>query len=104
MLKNIGDTPGPRIESSLVLLQAFYDFKKEKGGQHAKTPDFSILRKSLFWDSDIETIDWYRKYKAVIRRVLERGNDREKKEISRFYGAKKVADVASSMNATFPSP
>ena len=91
-------------EGSLVLLQAFYDIKKEKEGQRAKTPDFSILRKSLFWDTDIETMDWGRKYKAVIRRLLERGNDQEKKEISRFYGAKKVAAVASSINATFPSP
>ncbi|MDF0718181.1 plasmid maintenance system antidote protein [Muricauda sp. 334s03] len=91
-------------EGSLVLLQAFYDIKKEKEGQRAKTPDFSILRKSLFWDTDIETMDWGRKYKAVIRRLLERGNDQEKKEISRFYGAKKVAAVASSINATFPTP
>ncbi|MDL5511078.1 helix-turn-helix domain-containing protein [Arenibacter sp. M-2] len=90
-------------EGSLVLLQAFYDIKKEKEGQNARTPDFSILRKSLFWDTDIEKIDWQGQYKAVIRRVLERGNAQEKKEISRFYGAKKVAAVANSINATFAS-
>lgn len=91
-------------EGSLVLLQAFYDIKKEKEGQHTRTPDFSILRKSLFWDTDIEKIDWEGQYKAVIRRVLERGNVQEKKEISRFYGKKKVAAVANSMNGMKTSP
>ncbi|AZQ59902.1 plasmid maintenance system antidote protein [Maribacter sp. MJ134] len=90
-------------EGSLVLLQAFYDIKKEKAGHHTKTPDFSILRKSLFWDTDIKKIDWEGQYKAVIRRVLERGNTQEKKEISRFYGAKRVAEVANSMNRTATS-
>lgn len=90
-------------EGSLVLLQAFYDIKKEKADQHTKTPDFSIFRKSLFWDTDIKKIDWEGQYKAVIRRVLERGNTQEKKEISRFYGAKRVAEVANSMNRTATS-
>ncbi|MFH6604475.1 transcriptional regulator [Maribacter algicola] len=91
-------------EGSLVLLQAFYDIKKEKEGRNTRTPDFSILRKSLFWDTDIEKIDWKGKYKAVIRRVLERGNALEKNEISRFYGAKKVAAVTNSMNDMTTSP
>lgn len=91
-------------EGSLVLLQAFYDIKKEKEGLHTKTPDFSILRKSLFWDTDIKKIDWEGHYKAVIRRVLERGNAQEKKEISRFYGAKKVAAVANSIHGMTTSP
>lgn len=83
-------------EGSLVLLQAFFDIKKEKEGQGTKTPDFSILRKSLFWDTDVKDIDWDRQYKAVIRRILERGNAKEKKEITRFYGAKKVASVSNT--------
>jgi plasmid maintenance system antidote protein VapI len=88
-------------EGSLVLLQAFYNIKKEKEGQNAKTPNFSNFRKSLFWDTDIKKIDWEGQYKAVIRRVLERGNAQEKKEFSRFYGAKKVATVAKSINITY---
>lgn len=85
-------------EGSLVLLQAFYDIKKVKEGQRTRTPDFSILRNSLFWDTDIKKIDWEAQYKAVIRRILERGNAQEKSEISRFYGARKVAAIANSMN------
>ena len=91
-------------EGSLVLLQAFYDIKKEKEGMSGRKPDFSILRKSLFWDTDIESIDWEGRYKAVIRRVIERGNVQEKKEISRFYGPKKVAAVANSVKENHSSP
>ena len=86
-------------EGSFVLLQAFYEIQKEKTREwtNLKTPDFSILRKSLFWDTDIENIDWEKHYKAVIRRILERGNSMEKKEIIRFYGIKKVTSVANSI-------
>ncbi|MER3373399.1 MAG: helix-turn-helix domain-containing protein [Allomuricauda sp.] len=35
-------------EGSLVLLQAFYEIEKAKEGQPSRTPDFSVLRKSLF--------------------------------------------------------
>ncbi|MCB0473898.1 MAG: helix-turn-helix domain-containing protein [Flavobacteriaceae bacterium] len=86
-------------EGSFVLLQAFYEIRKEKKkeGTNSKTPDFSILRKSLFWDTDIENIDWKKRYKAVIRRILERGNDLEKREIIRLYGIKKVTSVANSI-------
>lgn len=84
-------------EGSLVLLQAFYDIKRVKAVQQKNTPDFSILRKYLFWDTDIKKIDWQSQYKAVIRRVLERGNAQEKEEISRFYGTNKIAQVANTM-------
>lgn len=88
---------------SLVLLQAFFDIERVREKPNVRTPDFSILRKSLFWDTDIEKIDWEGRRRAVIRRVLERGNIAEKKEISRFYGSKRVAEVASSIHTTFSS-
>jgi len=49
-------------------------------------PDLSMLRPGLFWDTDMKKIDWQRQRKAVIQRILERGNDQEKTEIRRFYG------------------
>jgi hypothetical protein len=42
----------------------------------------------LFWDTDINGIDWFGQRRAVIERVIERGNDEEKAEIRRFYGEK----------------
>jgi len=81
-------------QGALLMLQMFYDIKeenkKEALGYH---PDLSILRKALFWDTDIRSIDWKKYEKAVIRRVFERGSLSEKEEIVRFYGSDKVKAV-----------
>jgi len=87
-------------EGSLAILQTYYDIQKEKEGRPSRKPDFSILRKSLFWDTDIDTLDWEKQYRAVIRRIFERGNEAEKKELIRFYGEKKVTSVKNSLNRT----
>jgi hypothetical protein len=54
------------------------------------SPDLSLLNKSLFWDTEINLIDWQDKANAVITRVFERGNSIEQTEIIRFYGETKV--------------
>ena len=77
-------------EGTLVFLQAWYDIKKEKEKEKKNTPNLSKLRKTLFWDTDINQIDWEKQYKAVIQRVHERGNANEQNEIARFYGMAKV--------------
>ena len=70
----------------LYALQAYYlviEFKnKELSRSVSGIPN---IRKSLFWDVDFDSIDWGKYKKAVIQRVLERGNKAEKKEIARFY-------------------
>lgn len=71
-------------------LQASYDVKKYQAKRAQKTPDLEILRKILFWDTEIETIDWEKYKDSVINRVFQRGNDQEKKEITRFYGSETV--------------
>ncbi|MFT3920013.1 helix-turn-helix transcriptional regulator [Cloacibacterium sp.] len=76
-------------EGTIVLLQSYYDIEKEKSKMQI-SPNLSILRKSLFWDTDIQKIDWNKQYKAVIQRVFERGNNVEKEEIYRFYGKQKI--------------
>ena len=50
----------------------------------------------LFWDTKMEKIDWKKQKKAVIKRVFERGNEIEKKEITRFYGKEIVNEIISS--------
>lgn len=82
-------------EGTIVLLQSYYDIEKEKSKTQL-LPNLSILRKSLFWDTDIHQIDWKKQSKAVINRIFERGNDDEKKEIERFYGKRKVETVLNS--------
>ncbi|MBO9641094.1 MAG: hypothetical protein J7576_23190, partial [Siphonobacter aquaeclarae] len=67
------------------------------------TPNLSLLRKTLFWDTEIEKIDWQQQSTAVIRRVFERGSEAEKAEILRFYGKAKVVSVMGSVDkATEP--
>lgn len=74
-------------EGYFMTLQIFYDIKEEKRKQqqHAR-PDLSLIRPGLFWDTDINGIEWITQRRAVIERILERGNDQEKEEIKRFYG------------------
>lgn len=82
---------------TMLVLQAYYEIKKEEQKSNAgKHPDLSKLRKALFWDTDMGKIDWLRQYKAVIKRVFERGDKTEKQEIIDFYGNEKVASVIGS--------
>ncbi|XCF04799.1 helix-turn-helix domain-containing protein [Tamlana crocina] len=83
-------------EGTLPLLQTYFDIAQEKRKQDTPKPNVSILRKSLFWDTDMSKIDWNRQFKAVIHRVFERGNDAEKNEIRRFYGSQKVQTALRS--------
>lgn len=82
-------------QGTIALLQSYYDIKQEKN-KSKEIPDLSILRKSLFWDTKIEMIDWTRQYKAVINRIFERGNNEEKNEMIRFYGEEMVINARDS--------
>lgn len=61
--------------------------------------NLSLIRKILFWDTDINKIDWEAQRRAVIERILERGNDQEKEEIKRFYGDAAFKMIADSLKA-----
>lgn len=74
-------------------LQASHDVKKYQATRTKNTPNLKILRKILFWDTDIQSIDWENYKESVINRVFQRGNFREKKEIIRFYGSNIVREV-----------
>jgi addiction module HigA family antidote len=85
-------------EGYLMVLQALYDMKQEKLRQHSGgAPDLSKLRPGLFWDTDINQIDWLGQRRAVIERVIDRGNDEEKAEIKRFYGEKAFNKIAGTL-------
>lgn len=66
------------------------------------TPDLTILRNGLFWDTDITKIDWDRQYRAIIQRVFERGSAEEKKEITHFYGTDKISQALKESKARKP--
>jgi plasmid maintenance system antidote protein VapI len=88
-------------DGTLAILQTYFDINEEKHKREGSTPNLSLIRKSLFWDTDITMIDWDKHYKAVIRRIFERGNEIEKQELINFYGIEKI-DIALSTNSTEP--
>ena len=98
--RNMNTSLALKIEEALGLeegyfmtLQIFYDIKQEKLKQKKSKPDLTKIRPVLFWDTNIEKIDWERQYKSVIRRMFERGNKKEKDEITRFYGKDRIDAV-----------
>lgn len=73
-------------EGFLLHLQTFYKIDRIKTQQSKELYKTAPkIRRSLFWDTDFDKIDWGRYKKAVIHRVLQKGNESEKREISRFY-------------------
>ncbi|TKC01423.1 helix-turn-helix transcriptional regulator [Pedobacter cryotolerans] len=85
-------------EGFLMILQSFYDIKKVKEKlADKKTPNLKLIRPVLFWDTNINKIDWEFHKEYIIQRIFERGNQQEKEEIERFYGKQVVADIRSNI-------
>lgn len=82
-------------EGYFMILQVYYDIEQEKKKQNKLRTDLPQLRPVLFWDTKINTIDWEKQKKAIIKRVFERGNEMEKNEIIRFYGVQTVDEILS---------
>lgn len=85
-------------EGYFMILQVYYDINRLKK-QKTRQPDLSKFRKVLFWDTDLASLDWERQYKAIIKRVMQRGNEKERKELKKFYGIDKVEEVISANNS-----
>ena len=85
-------------EGFLMILQVYYDIAQKKKQEQTLHPDLSILRPILFWDTDLKTINWEQQKRAVIQRVFERGNQREKDEITHFYGMRVVKETLNLIN------
>lgn len=73
-------------ECFLLILQAYYETAECKKRLAAQliigVPN---VRRSLFWDTDFDTIDWTLYKEAAIQRICEHGNDVEKAEIAQYY-------------------
>lgn len=88
-------------EGTMYLLQAYYAIKAEQLKERIKLhPDLSLFRKALFWDTDMNKLDWDRQYKPIIRRIFERGDSKEKQAILDFYGKEKVKEVVGMTSAS----
>ena len=85
-------------ESFFSVLQTYYDIGQEKKKQSRKHhPDLKKFRPVLFWDTDIESINWEKNKSSIIKRVFERGNSKEVNEIIRFYGKQEIENVLDEL-------
>lgn len=62
-----------------------------------KSPQIENLSSHLFWDVDVHKLDFEKKKKFVIQRVLEYGLLSDWKIILEYYGINKIADTARSI-------
>lgn len=83
-----------------MLLQASYEVSEvaKKSKSKIAKPD---IRKVLFWDTDVEKIDWIKQRKALIKRVFERGNKSEIETIIQFYGKEIVKEELKTIENNF---
>jgi len=80
-------------EGFLMTLQVYFSIKKLKDDQSNIHPNITLFRKALFWDTEIQKINWVQQKKAIIKRIFERGNEQEKSELKRFYGEQTIREI-----------
>lgn len=78
-------------------LQSSYDVKQIHKSKSSLKPSLNKFRDVLFWDTSIENINWQKQKKAIIKRVLERGNKEEIEELIDFYGKKNISKEIKTM-------
>ncbi len=84
------------------ILQAYHNVKiAESDVVHRKTPNLKNFRKTLFWDTKYDKIDWIKNRRAIIKRVLERGNEKEILELLDFYGKELIRKEMRSIDKNF---
>lgn len=75
----------------LYACQCNYDVTQAKMAMQ-KRPDIARLRKSTFWDVDLDRVDWQKGKYWAIKRVLQYGCVSDYVEISRLYGRQSFVD------------
>lgn len=86
-------------EGLLMTLQVYYDIEQEKKKEaQSYHPDLSAYRKTLFWDTDFNKLDWYANKRYIINRVFERGIEKEILETIRFYGKETILSLLDLNN------
>ena len=89
-----------------LILQACYDVRKaEIRLLNKRIPNLKNIRRVLFWDTDFDRINWIENRRSVIKRIFERGEEKEIQEIIEFYGKdiikKELEKIGSSFLPSF---
>lgn len=81
-------------DGTMLIMQTYYEIENHQKNERSATA-FTLgeLRKGLFWDTDINKLDWEKHAIAIIKRVFERGNEEEKEYIISHYGQKRVQNI-----------
>lgn len=88
-------------EDYFMILQVSYDIRTLVNSKTEKIkPNLNKFREILFWDTDINKIDWTKQKRAVIKRILERGNHQEIEEIISFYGKSNISSEIKNINTS----
>ena len=101
----LGEKLGVNAEYFMIL-QACYEVEKirqENLLKNQSKPNMAIISKVLFWDTDIDKIDWQKYKRYVINRVFERGSENEINEIISFYGKEDVKKILPTLPYYLPS-
>lgn len=88
-------------EDYFMMLQAGYEVKKAVAIIPQARPNLDSFRKVLFWDTDLQKIDWQKSKKAIIKRILERGSKKEIETMIDFYGKAVVIKEIEGINNSF---
>lgn len=67
-------------------LQANHDIYDAVKSETRLIPDLSKIKKSIFWDTDINLLEWNSNRNSIIKRIFEYGDEQAITEIIRFYG------------------
>lgn len=92
-----------KIENEyFMLLQAAYEVSNTLKIQSAKNNHLKEkFRASIFWNTEIERIDLERNKRFIIQRVLERGSQKEIKELIKIYTATVIRAEIDKINDSF---
>lgn len=79
-----------------MLLQAAWEVKQAAKIDNNRAPGPQLPRE-LFWDTDFDKIHWQQQSRAVIQRVLERGNEADLLVLLAYYGSPAIEALASQL-------
>ena len=86
------------IEGFFYRIQANHDvYTCVKEQAMNNRPNLRHYRKAIFWDTDIETLDWDKNRQWITRKVFEYGGEEEILETIRFYGKDVIKEVLSGI-------
>jgi addiction module HigA family antidote len=64
-------------------------------------PILGKYRKAIFWDTRIESLDFQKHKRFIIQRVLERGNEKEIRQLIKMYSLEEIKREMPPMETAF---